>query len=52
VLIESLERHGHLALDETVRVKLTDISPATIDRILIPARTGIKARQGKKRRQG
>ena len=30
ILIESLERHGHLKLDEAVRKQLHEISPATI----------------------
>ncbi len=51
VLIESMERHGHLALDETVRKKLFDISPSTIDRILSPVRTKSKEKQRKKRKQ-
>ena len=34
LLLESLERHGHLALDLEVREKLLTISSATIDRLL------------------
>jgi len=34
VLIESMERHGHLRLDPVVRSALLDISAATIDRLL------------------
>src|ERR1700730_16571878 len=34
VLIESMERHGHLRLDPVVRSALLDISSATIDRLL------------------
>jgi hypothetical protein len=34
LLLESLERHGHLALDPEVREKLLTISSATIDRLL------------------
>lgn len=51
LLIESMERHGHLNLDETVKEKLIDISPSTIDRMLIPVRTKSKGKQRKKRRQ-
>ena len=38
VLIESMERHGHLALDGEMRARLKTASAATIDRILAPAR--------------
>lgn len=51
MFIESMEHHVHLDLDETVRAKLIGISPATIDRLLFPVRTGSKERKKKKRRQ-
>ena len=38
LLLESLERHGHLSLDPEVREKLITISSATIDRMLAPVR--------------
>jgi hypothetical protein len=38
LLLESLERHGHLALDPEVREKLLTISSATFDRLLAPVR--------------
>jgi hypothetical protein len=38
VLIESMERHGHVRLDPVVRSALLDISAATIDRLLRPVR--------------
>ncbi len=38
VLIEAMERHGHLQLDPVVRSRLLDISAATIDRLLPPER--------------
>jgi hypothetical protein len=38
LLLESLERHGHLALDPEVKEKLLTISSATIDRMLAPVR--------------
>jgi len=38
VLIESMERHGHLRLDPVVRSALLDVSAATIDRLLRPMR--------------
>jgi hypothetical protein len=34
VLIEAMERHGHLQLDPVVKSRLLDISAATIDRLL------------------
>src|ERR1700677_4375708 len=38
VLIESMERHGHLRLDSVVRSSLMEVSAATIDRLLRPVR--------------
>lgn len=38
LLVPAMERHGHLALDEEVRVRLLEISAATIDRVLAPVR--------------
>jgi hypothetical protein len=38
VLIEAMERHGHLQLDPVVRSRLLDVSAATIDRLLSPER--------------
>jgi hypothetical protein len=38
ILIESMERHGHLRLDPVVRSALLDVSAATIDRLLRPVR--------------
>jgi hypothetical protein len=35
-LLSAMERHGHLALDPTVRELLLAASPATIDRLLAP----------------
>lgn len=48
LLIPAMERHGHLALDEEVRVRLLAISAATIDRVLAPVRAG--ASDGRRRR--
>ncbi|MFH1924850.1 MAG: transposase family protein, partial [Planctomycetota bacterium] len=47
-LLESMERHGHLKVDEELRRRLLKISAATIDRLLAPAREKSK----KKRRRG
>lgn len=38
VLIEAMERHGHVQLDPVVRSRLLEISAATIDRLLCPER--------------
>ena len=40
LLIPAMERHGHLVLDEEVRVRLLEISAATIDRVLATVRAG------------
>ena len=45
-LIPTMERHGHLTLDSTVRQLLLAVSPATIDRLLAPIR-GIAGRHRK-----
>jgi hypothetical protein len=48
VLIEAMERHGHLDLDPEVRTKLLHVSAATIDRALGPARApadGVRRRR-------
>jgi len=37
-LVSSLERHGHLQLADEVRAQLLELSPATADRLLRPAR--------------
>jgi hypothetical protein len=41
ILLPSLERHGHLKLDEVIRAKLLAMSAATIDRLLRVAREKI-----------
>jgi hypothetical protein len=50
ILISAMERHGHLALDETVRSRLLRISAASIDRVLAPMRA--TGSGGKPRRNG
>jgi hypothetical protein len=50
VLLPALERHGQLAIDETIRGLLLAISPATIDRVLSAVR--LVARGGRRRRAG
>jgi len=44
VLVEALERHGHLQLDSSVRTQVLTASAATIDRLLKPARAGMRKR--------
>jgi hypothetical protein len=46
-LIPAMERHGHLALDSTVRELILGASPATIDRLLTP----IRRSAGRRRKQ-
>ena len=46
LLLESLGRHGHLALASSVREKLLTISNATIERLLPPPAKGAKALVG------
>ena len=48
-LIAAMERHGHLALEPTVRQHLLTISPATIDRLLAPIRSTAGRRRKRKR---
>lgn len=48
-LLEAMERHGHLSLDDDIRARLTSVSAATIDRILAPVRA--KAGMSPKRRR-
>jgi hypothetical protein len=45
ILIPSLERHGHLQLDETVRKKLLAMSDTTMDRMLRAPKSTLKPRK-------
>jgi hypothetical protein len=47
-LIESMERHSHLALDQEIRQHLLRVSPATIDRLLKPIRSEAGSRKKKR----
>ena len=47
-LVESMERHGHLSLDDEVRRRLLSASASTIDRLLTP----IREQAGRRRRRG
>ena len=49
-LVDAMERHGHLDLDPVIRVKILQVSAATIDRALAPAREHIDGQR--KRRKG
>ena len=50
-LVDSMERHGHLALDPQVRKQLLTASAATLDRLLRPIRATAGSRRKRKRRQ-
>jgi hypothetical protein len=47
-LVASLEQHGHLKLDATVRQRLLAVSPATIDRLLLSVRNTTSRRKKRK----
>jgi hypothetical protein len=50
MLVDAMERHGHLDLDPVVKARLFQVSAATIDRMLASARVHIDGQR--KRRQG
>jgi len=45
ILIDAMERHGHLQLAPTVRERLLAVSAATIDRLLTGPRVAIRGRR-------
>jgi hypothetical protein len=47
-LVAALERHGHLALDATVRQRVLAVSAATIDRLLAVVRSKTSTRKKRK----
>lgn len=49
LLLEAMERHGHIPLDPVLREQLLRMSAATIDRALVEARSATK---GHRRRRG
>ncbi len=53
-MVDSLERHGHLALSPDVRERLLTASAATIDRLLRPVRekAGSRRKRRSKRKLG
>ena len=50
LLVDAMERHGHLDLDPVVKTRVLEVSAATIDRLLAAARLHIDAQR--KRRKG
>jgi hypothetical protein len=44
VLLDAMERHGHLRVDPTVRERLLAVSAATIDRVLAGPRAHVRGR--------
>ena len=49
ILVSALERHGHLALDSTVRVRVLSASAATLDRLLRPTRVSVSGQRVRRR---
>ena len=49
LLVDAMERHGHLDLDPVIRCKVLEVSAATIDRMLAAARLHIDG-QGRRRK--
>ena len=47
-LVDAMERHGHVDLDPVIKAKLSQVSAATIDRMLAKARAHI---DGQRRRR-
>lgn len=50
MLVDAMERHGHLDLDPVIKTQVLQVSAATIDRVLAAARAHIDGQR--KRRQG
>jgi|LSQX01.2.fsa_nt_gb hypothetical protein len=48
ILVEAIERNGHLDIDPEVRSRLLNMSASTIDRLLAPIRKQAKGRRRKK----
>ena len=49
ILVSALERHGHLALDATVRVRVLSASAATLDRLLRFTRVSVTGQHVRRR---
>jgi hypothetical protein len=43
MVVDAMERHGHLDLDPVIKTKVLQVSAATIDRVLAAARAHIDA---------
>ena len=50
-LVDSMERHGHLNLDQEVRDRLLAVSAVTLDRLLKPIRPVAGSRRKRRRSQ-
>ena len=50
MLVDAMERHGHLDLDPAIKTKVSQVSAATIDRVLAATRAHIDGQR--KRRKG
>jgi hypothetical protein len=50
ILVDAMERHGHLDLDQVIRTMVLQVSAATIDRVLAATRLHIDGQR--KRRKG
>ena len=50
MLVDAMERHGHLDLDPVIKTKVLQVSAATIDRVLAATRSHIDGQR--KRRKG
>jgi hypothetical protein len=48
-LVSALERHGHLTLASTVRVRVLAASAATLDRLLRPSRAAVSGQRARRR---
>ena len=49
ILVAALERHGHLALDPTVRTRVLAASAATLDRLLRPTKAAVSGQRARRR---
>ena len=48
MLVDALERHGHLRLHDGVRERVLAASPATLDRLLAPTRLAVSGGLGRR----
>lgn len=49
ILVAALERHGHLTLEATVRLRVLAASAATLDRLLSPTRRAVSGQSARRR---